>query len=96
MLHVIKSSPFTTRHFDECLTYIQADDAILFIQDGVIATATMHKYAMCLLALDNSIKIYTLSEDLSARGLACQIGSNVDYTGFVGLTCEHRQLQTWG
>ena len=96
MLHIIKSSPFASVHLNECLSYVVEHDAILFIQDGVIATANMHQYAMRLLALNKTIKLYTLTEDLVARGLICQIGSEVDYTGFVELTCTHRQSQTWG
>lgn len=96
MLHIVKSSPFSAPHLNECLNFVEGNDVILFIQDGVITTATMHQHALRLLALDSSIKLYTLTEDLKARGLSSQIGSEVDYNGFVALTCEHAQLQTWG
>lgn len=96
MLHVIKKSPFSTKTLDECLCYVMNDDAILFIQDAVVSTANVHMYSNKLLSLDSRIKLYTLSEDLLARGLSCQVGNTVNYNQFVELTVVHEQVQTWG
>jgi len=95
MLHIIKSSPFSKSTFMDSLAYLSDGDALLFIQDAVVITASQHKYAKILQDLSVKVSIYTLSEDLKARGLKCILGQQVSYPEFVNLTTEHLQTQTW-
>jgi tRNA 2-thiouridine synthesizing protein B len=95
MLHIIKSSPFSRNSFVDCLAYLDEGDAILFIQDAVVTTASQHQYAKMLQDIKNKVKIYTLNEDLTARGLNCIIGQQISYFEFVQLTLSHLQTQTW-
>jgi tRNA 2-thiouridine synthesizing protein B len=95
MLHIIKSSPFSKSTFMDSLAYLSDGDALLFIQDAVVITASQHKYAKILQDLSVKISIYTLSEDLKARGLECILGQQVSYPEFVNLTTVHLQTQTW-
>jgi len=95
MLHIIKSSPFSKNTFMDSLAYFDDGDAVIFIQDAVVITASQHKYAKILQDLTLKVSIYTLSEDLHARGLNCILGQQVSYPEFVNLTVTHRQTQTW-
>jgi len=95
MLHIIKSSPFSKNTFIDSLAYFNDGDAVIFIQDAVVITASQHKYAKILQDLTSQISIYTLSEDLKARGLKCILGKQVSYPEFVNLTTVHLQTQTW-
>jgi tRNA 2-thiouridine synthesizing protein B len=95
MLHIIKSSPFSCNSFVDCLAYLDDGDAILFIQDAVVTTASQHKYAQMLQDIKHQVQIYTLSEDLTARGLNCIMGQQIGYSEFVQLTLSHSQTQTW-
>lgn len=94
MLHIIKTSPFARTDFEQCMEFVKAGDSILFIQDGVITTSSMHKHALRLQQL-SGIAIYSLSEDLLARGLTVSLGETVDYAGFVQLTTKESHIQTW-
>jgi tRNA 2-thiouridine synthesizing protein B len=95
MLHIIKSSPFSKNTFIDSLAYLSDGDALLFIQDAVVMTASQHKYAKILQDLTPQINVYTLTEDLDARGLKCILGQQVSYLEFVSLTMSHLQVQTW-
>lgn len=94
MLHIIKTSPFSSSDIEQCIQYLQPGDIVLFIQDGVITTSSMNKYALCLQQLAD-VDIYTLKEDLLARGLTVSLGESINYTGFVQLTCKESQIQAW-
>lgn len=95
MLHIIKSSPFVSKTLTECLQYVGEGDAIILIQDAVIAVASHHQFSELLAKLPDSIAIYALNEDLTARGLTCQVGKGINYKEFVSLTLACPQNQTW-
>ncbi|MGF1699960.1 sulfurtransferase complex subunit TusB [Photobacterium makurazakiensis] len=97
MLHIISSSPFQSQIFQQCLPLIAKNDAILLIQDAVVAATGQNS------SLDgikkSGVKIYLLVSDLSARGLGGRINPDVepvDYKGFVALTVEHETQMKWG
>lgn len=95
MLHIIKSSPFSKNTFIDSVVYFNDGDAVIFIQDAVVITASQHKYAKILQDLMPELRVYTLTEDLNARGLSCILGQQVSYPEFVNLTIAHSQIQTW-
>jgi len=95
MLHILKSSPFSSNTFIDSLAYFNDGDAVIFIQDAVVITASQHKYAKILQDLTPKVTFYTLAEDLDARGLKCILGEQVSYLEFVNLTVSHLQIQTW-
>lgn len=75
---------------------IGRDDALLLMQDGVLA-ALENSVAQSHLSVV-SCPMYVLSEDLQARGLAGQISHKltpIDYNGFVDLTEKHSQHVAW-
>ncbi|MFT7682082.1 MAG: tRNA 2-thiouridine synthesizing protein B [Moritella dasanensis] len=95
MLHIIKSSPFSRNTFIDSIAYFNDGDAVIFIQDAVVITASQHKYAKILQDLMPELSVYSLTEDLNARGLSCILGQQVSYPEFVNLTVAHLQTQTW-
>ncbi|SLM64827.1 MULTISPECIES: sulfurtransferase complex subunit TusB [Dickeya] len=96
MLHTLSHSPYHT-DLPALLRMVTADDALLLIQDGVIAAidgslAWEHLCASC------PAPVYALIEDVHARGLSAQISTMVtlvDYTEFVRLTALHARQLAW-
>ncbi len=91
MLYTIAKSPFNC-DFSALLRLITNQDAVLLIQDGVIAAIEQSKY---LNELQNTgAQIYVLEADVVARGLQNKISeavSLISYQGFVRLTEAHKQ-----
>ncbi|ADW71950.1 MULTISPECIES: sulfurtransferase complex subunit TusB [Rahnella] len=95
MLFTLANSP---QHCDFSLLIhmIAQDDALLLMQDGVLAA--LDGSEACNLMSQHVQSIYVLSEDLAARGLVGQISHRItliDYTGFVALTEKHTQQTAW-
>lgn len=95
MLFTLANSPQAC-DFPTLVSLIGSQDALLLMQDGVLAAlkdSAAHQY---LATAEHSV--YALSEDLAARGLVGQISHNItliDYTGFVALTEKHPQQIAW-
>lgn len=95
MLHIINQSPFESNILQSCLRLTKANDAILFIEDGV--TAALQK-PLLEQATQQKINLYALQPDLEARGLLENISpliKLIDYAGFVELTTQHHPIQSW-
>ncbi|MBF7980599.1 MULTISPECIES: sulfurtransferase complex subunit TusB [Rahnella] len=95
MLFTLSNSP---QHcdFSLLLKMVASDDALLLMQDGVLAA--IHDSEACGLLSQLVQSVYVLSEDLAARGLVGQISHKItliDYTGFVALTEKHAQQTAW-
>ena len=97
MLNIINKSPLDRGSLDSCL---QAADggAILLIEDGVYAATKGSAGESKLKAAGAKFKLYFLSVDAEARGIADRImdgATPVDYAGFVDLVAEHKTCQSW-
>lgn len=90
-LHTISKSP-QSGILQSCLAVIGADDAILFIEDGVYHCSSP-------LVIDNkTLRIYALREDMLARGTLGRLRDGiepVDTARFVELSCEHDKVLSW-
>ncbi len=99
MLHTVNKSPFEKSSLDSCLRVAQPGSAVLLLEDAVYAamkgTAIEEKVRNAV----GQCKVYALEPDLDARGLDkgnCIEGIDlVDYGGFVDLTVEHDNVQSW-
>lgn len=94
-LHTLSHSPYQS-DIDAMLRCIAPRDALLLLQDGVIAALVQGNTASRLLAL--GVSVYALREDVEARGLDAQISTDialVDYTEFVRLTAQHAVQLAW-
>jgi len=74
-----------------CSLFVQEDDQVLFIEDGVY----------CLLNENvpvNSSNLHALEADINSRGLAERIDSRINrisYETFVQLCCEADSVSNW-
>ncbi len=96
ILHIVNKSPFTHGVLASCLDKLQANDAIILIEDGVYAAMTSHSSAVSLEQLN---KCYALEKDIVARGLP--LGALlpniqlIDYDRFVNLCVEYPLNHSW-
>lgn len=96
MLHIINKSPYDRPALDSALK--TGSGAILFIEDGVYATARGGSTEAKIKAAQGAFKFYALAQDLEARGVADRLIDGVtavDYSGFVDLVAEHKTNQSW-
>ncbi|MGF1724600.1 sulfurtransferase complex subunit TusB [Photobacterium nomapromontoriensis] len=97
MLHILTGSPFQTQSFKHCSVVLEENDAVLLIQDAVIAVMAENSALDAI--LKQRVKIYLLAADMQARGLAFDESGHfevVDYKGFVSLTVKHETQMKWG
>ncbi|MBP2850840.1 sulfurtransferase complex subunit TusB [Dickeya oryzae] len=95
MLHTLAHSPYHT-DLDALLRNVGADDAILLLQDGVIAALSGVPFSKRLQS--SGATVYALQDDVAARGLSAQISTTIvliGYTQFVQLTVLHSRQLAW-
>ncbi|CPR16453.1 sulfurtransferase complex subunit TusB [Brenneria goodwinii] len=95
MLHTLSRSPYHS-DIDALLRCLGPDDAVVLLQDGVIAALADTDMANRL--LNASVLLYVLKNDADARGLTAQISDNIpliDYNQFVQLTVQYPKQLAW-
>ncbi|MBA5237137.1 MULTISPECIES: sulfurtransferase complex subunit TusB [Pectobacterium] len=95
MLHTLSCSPYHA-DLDTLLRGLDKGDALVLLQDGVIAALAGGNIIYRL--LDSAVPLYALRPDVVARGMTEQISNSVvliDYNEFVQLTVEHPQQLAW-
>lgn len=99
VLHIVNKSPFDRNSLDSCLRLAKAGSAILLIEDGIYAARKNSAAADKMQQALASHPVYALEADLQARGVNTDSMidgiSLVDYDGFVKLTTEYDNLQSW-
>ena len=92
ILHIVSKSPFTHDALERCRAALAPDDAILLIEDGVLALATPARFLDAVKAHS----VYILLADAQARGLDLPAAvKGVDYTGFVDLVATFDKSLSW-
>lgn len=99
-LHTVNKSPFERGSLASALAHALPGDAVLLIEDGVVAArASATKIAALLKAAQPACALYVLGPDLAARGIpATDVVAGmtvVDYAGFVDLATGHDKTQAW-
>lgn len=97
MLHIINKSPLDRPSIDSLLR-LTREGAVLLIEDGVYAATRGNAAAGKVEALAARMKIFALTPDLEARGVADRLidgVTGIDYGGFVDLVAEHPNCQSW-
>ncbi|RKY99334.1 MAG: sulfurtransferase complex subunit TusB [Candidatus Hydrothermota bacterium] len=94
VLYIISQSPFKRRDGILYLKLAEADDAVIFIQNGVYAKRAMPTEMKSALedAVKRGVKVYFLKEDLEARGLSSEGEDIIDYDGFLDLIESHSKI----
>lgn len=97
MLHIVNKSPYERPALDSVLNTMEGG-AILLIEDGVYAAVKGGAAEAKIKEAMQRFKVYALSADLEARGMADRVVEGVtvvDYGGFVDLVVEHKPCQSW-
>ena len=97
MLHIINKSPLENSTLESCLR-VAAGGEILLIEDAVYAATKGNVFEKKLTAALGQCKVFVLQPDLDARGVGDRIISGVtavDYGGFVDLTVNSKNCQSW-
>jgi|TARA_B100000315_G_scaffold221754_1_gene225348 tRNA 2-thiouridine synthesizing protein B len=92
-LHTISKAP-SSRLFECCLPALKHGDGILFIEDGVYYCLTDARLAVS----NPDLEVFSLQEDLDARGLMdrkIDQADVIDYSGFVELCCRYDKVISW-
>ncbi len=99
MLHIVNKSPFERGTLDSCLKTSIDGSSILLIEDGVVGAIKNNSFADNLASAMTSKQIFVLEPDLNARGFTkddvIENIKTVDYSGFVDLTTENDNVQSW-
>ena len=99
ILHIVNKSPYDRNSLETCLRLVQPGSAILLIEDGVFALRSQSSAANTLAETIGDRRLYALEPDMKARGLSADSMIDgvelVDYDGFVRLTTEYDNLQSW-
>ena len=92
MLHTINKSPFATSSLESCLRFVQKDDVILLLEDGVYAAAVNTAKSHLVESALKSNRVYAIQADLKARAVDRLIDGVqlADYNDFVKLLETHR------
>ena len=97
MLHIINKSPLTSNTLDSCMNTATGGDIIL-IEDAVYAATRGNAAESRLREAMGRFKVHVLMPDLEARGMGDHLidgVSPVDYGGFVDLTSNNKNCQSW-
>jgi tRNA 2-thiouridine synthesizing protein B len=95
-LHVLSHSPFSDSRLSSCLRLLGANDGLLLSGDAVYALQPGSAQLRALELMPDSIDLFALDEDLTARGIsAAQRAQVVDYPGFVELSCRFDKVNSW-
>lgn len=92
-LHLVNQSPARTDALDACLSVMRAGDALLLLEDGVLAALGAH-----LDTCPAEIRIQVLGADADARGITARLSGRcerVDYAGFVAACTAHDRVVSW-
>ena len=98
-LHIVNKSPFERNALDSCLRLAAKGSAVLLFEDGVIGAMKNTKHSDAITRAMSDISFYVLGPDIKARGLndgnVIDGIKVIDYDGFVDLTTEHENVQSW-
>jgi tRNA 2-thiouridine synthesizing protein B len=98
-LHTVNKSPFERNALASCLGHVLPEDAILLIEDGVVAARKGSSVSPLLGDAARNGALYVLGPDMAARGLTEDLlvsGARVvDYGGFVDLVASCERTVAW-
>ncbi|MFK5894277.1 MAG: sulfurtransferase complex subunit TusB [Pseudomonadota bacterium] len=99
MLHIVNKSPFERGTLNSCLKTSMEGCSVLLIEDGVVGAIKNSSYADQIASAMPAKQVYVLEPDLNARGFTKEDIidgiKTVDYSGFVELTTENDNVQSW-
>ena len=98
-LHTVNKSPFERNALLSCVDHLGGGDAVLLIEDGVLAASNGSVVAPLIHQAMKAGQVYILGPDLAARGFkpenVIEGVQFVDYRGFVELATRHERTVAW-
>ena len=98
-LHTVNKSPFERSTFISALNHTVPGDAVLMIEDGVIAARKGNAFADLVTSALSDCTVYVLAPDMAASGIAesdlVDGVKTIDYDGFVDLVADCDRTQAW-
>lgn len=97
-LFTVTESLFNRPSLYEQLAFASNGDAVLLIQDAVLALQSPIALASFLAKCEfQGISVFALTEDCELRGIDSQYQavSLIDYSGFVSLVMDHEKQVAW-
>ena len=98
-LHIVNKSPFERSALRSCIDHLRAGDAILLIEDAVLATRKGSRAEELLQEALKTCAVFGLGPDLTARGIKAgdmfAAVRLVDYGGFVDLVTQYQRTHAW-
>ena len=99
MLHIVNKSPYERNNLTSCLRLAKAGSVILLIEDAIYAAIASGQFHTVMTEAAEKYQIHVLRPDLNARGFDdTAVIPNVtliDYHGFVELTEQETNIQSW-
>lgn len=96
LLHTVNKPPEQSPALHLCLRFATQDDAVLLIEDGVLAALVAHP--ACATLLTAGPRVLALRPDLEQRGVVHKLHpaiEAIDFSGFVALSCACDKVQSW-
>ncbi|QJC34614.1 sulfurtransferase complex subunit TusB [Enterobacteriaceae endosymbiont of Donacia crassipes] len=99
MLYTLFSSPASC-NFSLLLNFLNKNDELLLIQDGVLAGLKNSLYIKKIIKIKQKMKllIFAINDDILARGLNLDISNKItriNYKKFVYLMIKHKKQIVW-
>ncbi len=99
ILHTVNKSPFERNALESCLGHAQPGDAVLLMEDAVIAAVAGPAIAGKIADAAKQFRLHVLGPDLKARGFdPASVAAGVtviDYEGFVELAAANKAVNAW-
>ncbi len=97
-LFTINKPWFDRAQLYESLAFATSEDAILLLQDAVLALQSPVSLASFVAKCEQQgVRVFALENDLALRGIENQYSAVklIDYDGFVRLVVEHNKQVAW-
>lgn len=97
MLHIVNKSPHDSHSLSECLPFIASGDAVLLIEDAVVAAIDGNEANQMIFEIASKAHVWALVADVRARGISRLLKEvkRIDYDGFVELVEDHAKSISW-
>lgn len=98
ILHTVNKSPFDKNSLERAFGTAKDGSAVLLLEDGVYGAIKGATSSAMVEDAMKTVKVYAIGADIDARGIKDRLIDGieiVDYAGFVKLTADHSQVQSW-
>lgn len=98
ILNILNKNSRSGSCFEDCLSQLGEGDALLLIEDGVLAALDIAYNQQWLQRCPENVTLYVLRDDLLARGLETAVSPRfqaIGYDGFVELVERYKLSQSW-